>query len=413
VGNLGVVLVLLAASAPQSPTRRIVVQPGGPVPTVTAALRLARPHDTLVVTAGVYREPRIVITIPLTILGQGDPILDGGGSHEILTIKADGVTLRGLTLRNVGHSYIDDRAGIRLDGVHGCTIVENHLLNTFFGVYAARSSGCTIADNTFEGREPSQTTSGNAIHLFYSDGFTVARNRIRGHRDGIYLEFSPGAWIFGNESRANLRYGLHFMYSDSCEYRGNTFSRNGAGVAVMYSRAITMVGNRFEDNWGPAAYGLLLKEIKDSRVEGNLLVRNTVGIYAEGSDRIVVANNQFLRNGWALRLMADATENRFRRNRFEGNSFDVATNSSSSSPSSFAENYWDGYAGYDLDRDGYGDVPYRPVRLFSVLVERSEPALILLRSFFLDLLDLAERVAPVITPERLVDERPLMQWRSS
>jgi len=111
--------------------------------------------------------------------------------------------------------------------------------------------------------------------------------------------------------------------------------------------------------------------------------------------------------------MADATDNRFRRNRFEGNSFDVATNSSRSSPSSFSENYWDGYTGYDLDRDGYGDVPYRPVRLFSVLVEQSEPALILLRSFFLDLLDLAERVAPVITPERLLDERPLMRWVAS
>jgi len=413
VGNLAVALILMAAAAPASPPRRIVVQPGGRVPTLTAALRLAQPHDTVVVTAGVYREPRIVITTPVVILGQGDPVLDGGGRHEIITVRADGVTIRGLTLRNVGHSYIEDRAGIRLDGAHGCTIADNYLLNTFFGVYAARSSGCTVADNTFEGRGSSQTTSGNAIHLFYSTGFTVARNRIRGHRDGIYLEFSSGTRILANESRANLRYGLHFMYSDSCEYRENTFSRNGAGVAVMYSRAVTMVGNRFEDNWGSAAYGLLLKEIKDSRVEGNLFLRNTVGIYAEGSDRIAVEHNQFLRNGWAVRLMADATDNRFRRNRFEGNSFDVATNSSRSSPSSFSENYWDGYTGYDLDRDGYGDVPYRPVRLFSVLVEQSEPALILLRSFFLDLLDLAERVAPVITPERLLDERPLMRWVAS
>jgi nitrous oxidase accessory protein len=53
------------------------------------------------------------------------------------------------------------------------------------------------------------------------------------------------------------------------------------------------------------------------------------------------------------------------------------------------------------------------VGLFSVLVEQSEPSIILLRSFFLDLLDLAERVAPVITPERLMDERPLMHWRAS
>jgi nitrous oxidase accessory protein len=126
-----------------------------------------------------------------------------------------------------------------------------------------------------------------------------------------------------------------------------------------------------------------------------------------------VEDNQFLRNGWAVRLMADASDNTFRRNRFEGNSFDVATNSTLGGSRTFTENYWDNYEGYDLDRDGYGDVPYRPVRLFAVLVEQSEPSIILLRSFFLDLLDLAERVAPVITPERLMDERPLMRWRSS
>jgi nitrous oxidase accessory protein len=111
--------------------------------------------------------------------------------------------------------------------------------------------------------------------------------------------------------------------------------------------------------------------------------------------------------------MADATDNRFRRNRFEGNSFDVATNSQGSSPSSFAENYWDAYAGYDLDRDGFGDTPFRPVRLFSVVVEQNEPTLILLHSFFLDLLEVAERVAPVLTPDGLVDSRPLMRWRAS
>ena len=91
----------------------------------------------------------------------------------------------------------------------------------------------------------------------------------------------------------------------------------------------------------------------------------------------------------------------------------MATNSSSGSPSSFTENFWDGYAGYDLDGDGYGDVPFRPVRLFSVLVEQSEPAIILLRSFLVDLLDLAERVLPAITPEGLVDGRPLMRWSAT
>jgi nitrous oxidase accessory protein len=121
-----------------------------------------------------------------------------------------------------------------------------------------------------------------------------------------------------------------------------------------------------------------------------------------------VTGNILSRNGWAVRILADASDNRFRGNRFEGNSFDVATNSTSNA-SRFDQNYWDHYTGYDLDRDGLGDVPYHPVRLFSMLVQQGEPAMILLHSFFIDLLEVAERVAPALTPETLVDHHPLMR----
>ncbi|HKU61571.1 MAG TPA: nitrous oxide reductase family maturation protein NosD [Gemmatimonadales bacterium] len=407
-------LVALALGlASGGPPRTIVVLPGGEVHSVAAALRLARPGDTVVVTAGVYHEPRIDVTLPVTILGQGEAILDGDGAHEVLRLRADGITVRGLTLRNVGASYTEDRAGIRIDRVRGCVVADNRLLGTFFGIYAERSSDCVVTGNLIEGHGGRQTAAGNGIHLFSSQGFTVTGNRVRGHRDGIYLEFSGHATIQGNDSRGNLRYGLHFMYSDSCEYRRNVFVGNGAGVAVMYSRQVVMTGNRFENNQGPAAYGLLLKEIKDSRIDGNVMLRNTVGLFAEGVDRSEIVGNQFLRNGWAVRLMADATDNVFRRNRFEGNTFDLATNSRASSPSTFNGNFWDGYQGYDLDRDGFGDVPFRPVRLFSVLVDQNEPLLILLHSSLLDFLEVAERVVPVLTPETLVDPRPLMRWSPS
>jgi nitrous oxidase accessory protein len=107
--------------------------------------------------------------------------------------------------------------------------------------------------------------------------------------------------------------------------------------------------------------------------------------------------------------MADAQHTRFHRNRFAGNSFDVSTNSVNAT-SVFDENYWDRYPGYDLDRDGHGDVPFAPVRLFALVVQRHEPALILLRSFFVSLLDAAERVAPILTPKTMEDHRPLMEW---
>jgi nitrous oxidase accessory protein len=169
-----------------------------------------------------------------------------------------------------------------------------------------------------------------------------------------------------------------------------------------------MTGNRFEDNWGSAAYGLLLKEISDARLERNIFRHNSSALMADGANRLAATNNAFIANGWAVRLEASTQDGSFTGNDFVGNTFDVATNSGETS-TQFAGNYWDAYRGYDLDRDGVGDVPFRPVRLFSVLVARNAPALILLRSAFVGLLDAAERVIPALTPRALADNRPAMR----
>jgi nitrous oxidase accessory protein len=198
------------------------------------------------------------------------------------------------------------------------------------------------------------------------------------------------------------------MFSDDCRYRNNTFRQNGSGVAVMYTRHVEMIGNRFEQNWGGASYGLLLKEISDARLEDNEFTRNTTALFADGTTRLVARHNVFADNGWAIRLDANGQEGRIVENDFLRNTFDIATNSRSSD-TVLDGNYWDSYAGFDLQRDGHGDVPHRPVRLFSLLVEQNEPALILLRSSFVALLDAAERVVPALTPAMLADQRPAMR----
>ncbi len=357
---------------------------------------------------GVYREPTIVLDRPIELVGLPGAVLDGEGEREILVIAADSVTVRGFEFRDVGTSYIEDRAAIRADGARACTIEDNRFDNAFFAIYLARSSDCRVAGNVIRGRARSEASSGNGIHLWNSRRVRIEGNRIEGHRDGIYLEFVEDSEIIGNTSTGNLRYGLHFMFSDRCRYERNVFRQNGAGVAVMYTRHVEMTGNRFEDNRGSASFGLLLKDISDSRVERNVFRSNTVGLYAEGSNRTVVEDNDFVSNGWAVRILANSLDSEFRRNNFAGNTFDVATNSRSSY-STFEHNHWDAYRGYDLDRDGTGDVPHHPVRLFSLLVERNEPALALLRSPFISLLDAAERVLPVLTPEALVDRAPAMR----
>lgn len=403
---IALLLGLTTRMVPPPPT--IVVSPQAGVHSISAAIRLARAGSVIRVEPGVYREEMIVVDKPVQIIGDRSPVLDGQGSHQIMSIVADDVTVRGLVFRNVGASYVEDRAAIKVTKARRCTIADNRVENGFFGIYLAAVTDCQIIGNTLIGAAKTDGASGNGIHLWTSTRITIEGNQIRGHRDGIYFEFVHESVVRGNTSEHNLRYGLHFMYSDDCQYLDNTFRTNGAGVAVMYTKRVVMRGNGFDANWGPAAYGLLLKEVYDVELEHNRFRRNTVGLVADGANRIQATRNDFENNGWALKLMASTGDGHFLHNNFVGNSFDVAANSRESS-NEFAGNYWDAYRGYDLDHDGVGDVPFHPVRLFSLLVQSNESSLILLRSLFVSLLDAAERTLPTLTPDAVIDRAPAMR----
>lgn len=389
----------------------IVVSADGEAGTVTrlsdAVARVPR-YGVVRVRAGIYREPTVIVRQPLTLVGDSGAVLDGEGQRELLVVGADSVTVRGLTFRNTGTSQATDRAALRFVEAAGCLVEYNRFENTLFGIYLQRASACLVRRNVLQGMAGSQTVTGNGLHSWSSRDVVFEDNVIDGHRDGIYFEFTVGGVARRNISRHSRRYGLHFMFSDSCRYENNTFLANESGVAVMYAKYVSMIGNRFERNRGSAAYGVLLKEISDSELRGNVFVENSIGLHLEGANRNRIADNDFVRNGWGVRIMADAQENVLRGNLFSGNVFDVGTNSRLNY-STFTGNWWDRYRGYDLDRDGRGDVAHRPVRLFALLVEQSPAALVLVRSLLVDVLDVAERVVPTLTPETLRDDAPLMR----
>jgi nitrous oxidase accessory protein len=386
----------------------IKVCPQCSISTVTQAVLAAKKGDVIVVQKGIYKERNIVIDKSITISGENFPVIDGENKGQIFLIKSDNVTINGLQIQNVGNSYVEDWAGIKLFNVKNCLIENNKLLNTFFGIYLAKSESCTIRGNEVKGTSKNEIETGNAIHLWYCKKMLIENNHLTGHRDGIYFEFVTESKIFNNVSTKQIRYGMHFMFSHYNEYFHNQFTDNDAGVAVMYSDHIYMHENTFSDNWSPVSNGILLKEISDSKIEKNIFQHNTIGVYAEGCDRIEIKNNDFTKNGWAVKILGDCNDNRFEENNFTANTFDVVTNSSLSH-NLFEKNFWSEYAGYDLDKNGVGDVPFRPVKLFTYIVEQTPPAIILLRSLFIDLLNLAEKVTPVITPETLVDNNPMMK----
>jgi nitrous oxidase accessory protein len=375
---------------------------------ITAALKTAGSHDTIYVEAGIYREHNLEISKPVVLIGHGLPIIDGEHKYENISIKADNVVIHGFRICNSGISSIVDYAGVKIYNRHNVSVTNNVLDDCFFGIYVQQGINCIIKNNVLNAHQVQEQQSGNGIHCWKSDSLQITGNKISGHRDGIYFEFVTNSVIWRNISSGNLRYGLHFMFSNADTYVANVFERNGAGVAVMFSSHVRMFHNYFKENWGDAAYGILLKEISDSYIDGNKFENNTSGIYMEGASRIEMYKNSFVGNGWALKIQASCMDITLRNNNFIGNTFDVGTNGSLVL-NKFENNYWDKYEGYDINKDKMGDIPYRPVSMYSMIIEKYPPAMMLFHSLITTLLDKSEKVIPSLTPIDLVDEHPLIK----
>jgi nitrous oxidase accessory protein len=391
-----------------SSARTLKVGKGQAFSSITAAISFSLAGDSIIVNNGLYREKNIVVNKNITLIGIGFPILDGENKYEILSIKASGVTVKGFRLIHCGISSLDDLAAIKIYGCRNVTISGNLLDADFFGIYSQSAVNCLIENNKLKASASTEQQSGNGIHCWKCDSMRIIGNYVTGHRDGIYFEFVTNSIIWRNTSYSNMRYGLHFMFSHNDAYISNIFQNNGAGVSVMFTHGVKMFNNVFEENWGDAAYGIFIKEITDSYIIGNTFLRNTSGIYMEGTSRVKVEKNIFSGNGWAMKIQASCLDNVISQNNFTGNTFDVGTNGSLVL-NSFDHNYWDKYEGYDLNRDNTGDVPYRPVSLYSMIVEKNPASMMLFRSFMTSLLDKSEKILPTLTPENLKDNYPLMK----
>jgi nitrous oxidase accessory protein len=375
---------------------------------ITAALAAAKNGDTVLVSSGHYFEKNLIISKSIVLKGMDHPVLDGENKYENISIKSHDVVVDGFLLQHTGVSSLVDFAAIKIYNSRNVTVINNIIKDAFFGIYSQYGTHCLIKNNQLTAFAKEEQRSGNGIHCWKSDSMQIIANAVSGHRDGIYFEFVTNSVIWRNNSFNNLRYGLHFMFSNDDAYITNVFENNGAGVAVMFSKGVKMFNNYFKENWGDASYGILLKEINDSYIENNHFEKNTAAIFAEGANRVVVKKNVFKNNGWAFKIQASCSDITLEQNNFIGNTFDVGTNGSLVL-NFFSKNYWDKYEGYDLNHDNFGDILYRPVSMYSMIIEKNPPAMVLFHSLIVSLMDKSEKVIPSLTPENLKDEHPLMK----
>ena len=240
--------------------------------TLRQGINVAKEGDTVLLNGGIYKEGNIVINKGISLIGINNPVLDGEGKYEILTLTGKNILIKGIHFTNAGYSSMYDYAALKIIEATNITIEDNLITNSFFGIHFDNSTRSFVRNNILRGNNKSEHLSGNGIHLWKCDHMTIEGNSIQGHRDGIYFEFVTESLITKNVSEMNIRYGLHFMFSHNDTYRNNTFHNNGAGVAVMYSKNVRMENNTFDKNWGASAYGILLKDISNSFILGLSLI---------------------------------------------------------------------------------------------------------------------------------------------
>ena len=241
--------------------------------------------------------------------------------------------------------------------------------------------------------------------MFNTDGFHLIRNTIADTRDGIYIQSSPHGVTIGNVAR-DLRYGLHYMFSDDNTFEDNRFERGDAGAALMYSRRLTFRRNQFVHNRGFASVGLLLQVCDDVVAEDNLIADNARGVFMEGVRRNTFRGNAIAESDVALVLYDSARDVRFQENSFVGNLSPVQF-VGRRTDTVFDHNYWSDNTGLDLDGDGVQDSSYRLSSVFDHLRGNLTAADLFAQGLGATVLARAEQVFPVLDPSPLADAHPL------
>jgi nitrous oxidase accessory protein len=403
-------LLAAAAAAPPAAAREWRVAPGSALATPQAALAVAADGDTVRVAAGRY-PGLLVVERRVHLVGEGMPVLDGGGAGTVVVLAAAGAVLEGFAITGSGASLEKEDTGVLVTGA-GSRVVGNRLTDVLLGISVQQAPGTVVLHNHVTGKPLDIARRGDAIRVWQSSGTRVEGNVARAGRD-VVLWYSDRLVVRGNRVDSS-RYGLHFMYCDDADIDGNVLSNNSVGAFLMYSRRLRFRDNLVTGNDGPSGYGLGLKDMDEFEVSGNRFVGNRVALFLDTSPRDTKKGATLTRNLIAagevgVRMLPNVGALAVTDNAFVENQQQVERAGGGGDPGAnrWHGNYWSDYAGYDADGDGRGDVPYRSERLFEELVDRRPELRLFTFSPAVQAVDFAARAFPLVRPQpNLEDASP-------
>ncbi|TPK55815.1 nitrous oxide reductase family maturation protein NosD [Mesorhizobium sp. B2-4-19] len=370
------------------------------------AIAASHTGDTLKLAAGVHQGP-IRIDHALTIEAELGAVLDGQGMGRTIDVAAPDVVTRGLTIRNSG---IDDPmdAAVFLEDSAARAIVENNRIeSSLVGVYIHGAAKAVVRNNRIVGRTDLRINElGNGVYVWNAPGAQVIGNYITGGRDGIFTNASRNNVFRGNRIE-NVRFAVHYMYTNDSEVSDNVSRNNHDGYVIMYSSRLVILRNLSEDD---RDHGLLLNYANDADIEDNMVRRSDQCVFIYNANKNLFAGNWFEDCSVGIHFTAGSERNRMTGNAFVHNRSQVVYVGTRSLDWS-AEgrgNYWSDDPAFDLNGDGIADTAYRPNDIFDKVVWTYPTAKLLINSPAVQVIRWAQAEFPALHPGGVIDSAPLM-----
>lgn len=381
------------------------------------------PIEIVRLAPGIHRGP-ITVDRPIVLDGGGAAVVEGSGQGSVVTVTAAGAVVRGLVVRGSGTSLETMDAGVFLTRTATAARVEdNRIEGNLFGVYVHGARDALVSGNRIRGRPGLRLSeAGNGISVWNAPGAVIRGNDVADVRDGIFTVTSR-ANRFEENRFENLRFAVHFMYTQDSVVARNVSRGNHTGFAIMFSNNVEVVGNVAEAS---RDHGLMLQSVNGSRIIGNRILGGGRSIASTAFGRakddeerclfLFNANKNEIRGNRVelcpigVHVTAGSTRNTVAANAFVGNRTQVkfvGTRHQEWSDQGRG-NYWSDHAAFDLDGDGIADEVYRPNDLVDQLVWTTPLAKTLLNSPAVQLVRWAQTQFPALMPGGIVDSRPLM-----
>ena len=376
---------------------------------LAAAIGGTSPGDVLILTDGAYPGP-VTIDRKLTITGPRGAVVDGIGQGTVITITAADVVLEGFTVTGSGSVNEDLDAGVKiLKGADRTRIEGLSLIDNMHGIDVHGGRDAQVIGNTITGRQNHRMNErGNGIYVWNSPGTLLDGNDIRYGRDGIFSNASSSS-IYRNNIMRDLRFAVHFMYTQRTEVSGNISIGNHLGFAIMFSDRTKILNNL---SLGDREHGLMLNYANNADVTGNLIRGGTKKcLFIYNAHKNLIWSNRFQGCGIGIHFTAGSERNVLTGNAFIGNQNQVKYVGTRFMEWSHEGrgNFWSDHPAYDLNGDGIADASYRPNDLMDHILWSTPSAALLTGSPAVQLIRWSQSSFPATMPGGVTDSHPLMQ----